>query len=206
MDTTDVNEDARLNRLRELAERALERAGRRQLPDSQVKQADYDLSSAPAPIQALARSVEGMPIEDVRAECMLQFPTDSAYGPGFPTNVGSVCQKPLTGAVGQICGCDGNAEYACKVEPFTWTPEEDHRARLKLVGYAAGLALGVTKLVTDPITDVIKAATRIGIDLASRQAAARRAERMGIQAQAKRDLALQKKRKAAKAARKKNRR
>lgn len=175
MDTTDVNEDARLNRLRELAERALERAGRRQLPDSQVKQADYDLSSAPAPIQALARSVEGMPIEDVRAECLLQFPTDSSYGPGFP-------------------------------QGMEWTPEEDHRARLKLVGYAAGLALGVTKLVTDPITDVIKAATRIGIDLASRQAAARRAERMGIQAQAKRDLALQKKRKAAKAARKKNRR
>lgn len=173
-------EQARLAGLRDLAEKHLARAGRRELPESQVKDAPYDLSTAPAPIQVLAKTVEALAIEEVRSEVMLQFPVDSAHGPGFPT-------------------------YKDDSTLWAWTEEEDRRARNKLVGYVCGLALGVTKLEKEPLTDVVKAATKIGIDLARKQVAQRRAERLGLGVQLQRQNRLRAKAKAAKASRKKNR-
>lgn len=172
-----MDEQARLTGLRELAEKALTKAGRREVPDSMVRQADYDLSTAPMPIQGLVGIIERLDVAEVMKEAINQWPQTSAlYGPGFDH------------------GSD------------VWSDEEILRARHKLIGYAAGLALGVTKLLAEPVTDVLRAAIAIGIDLAQRQTAARRAERLGINAAAKRDLEIQKKRKAQKKARQRQRR
>ena len=158
-------EQAKMASLREIADRALARAGRKSLPEDQVKVADYDLSKAPMVIQRVAGSMEALSDEDAKAESLAQWP-----------------------------------------HLIIEETEEGMKAlRLRLIGYAVGLALAVTKLEAEPVTMALKAAVAIGIDLSQRQAAARRAERLGIQAAARRDLELQKKRKAQKAARKRNR-
>lgn len=161
------------------------RTGRRLMTPKVV---DYDLAGAPPVIRLLADGVRAMADEDVKAEAINQWPRE------FPV------VTPAGFATPEVHRNEDGS-----IRTGFWFPEDIKRARNKLCGYAVGIALGVTKVEAEPITDPVKAAANLDLDIMRRQEAEREAKRKAKALKAQRVEGNRAKAKAARKSRKGNR-